>query len=136
MYTLNGVHFTGILIIFLLFKVPSDNLSEQNSRKPVNNLHSIHESIQMLLSNYNMLCVVNREDFFLILMNIHSSYNQLGQCSFDTECNLTTWGEDCGLTCSSQCLDKDCHAVTGMCKKCIPGYYGDWCDKGRSCEPF
>ena len=47
------------------------------------------------------------------------------------ECNATTWGEDCGQTCSSQCLDKHCDAMTSMCKDCVPGYHGDWCDRAE-----
>ena len=53
------------------------------------------------------------------------------QSSTFIECNATTWGEDCGLNCSSQCLDKDCDAMTGMCKDCVPGYHGDRCDRGK-----
>ncbi|GFR62944.1 receptor-type tyrosine-protein phosphatase kappa [Elysia marginata] len=54
---------------------------------------------------------------------------------------MTTFGQDCKQNCSTQCLDRDCHHVTGECRACNPGYTGEFCQEecpkytyGADCE--
>ncbi|GFO07585.1 receptor-type tyrosine-protein phosphatase kappa [Plakobranchus ocellatus] len=49
---------------------------------------------------------------------------------------MSTYGQDCKMNCSSNCLNNDCHHVTGKCKACVPGYRGDFCNQDCSTGKF
>ncbi|KAK3728443.1 hypothetical protein RRG08_064834, partial [Elysia crispata] len=43
-----------------------------------------------------------------------------------SKCKSSTWGENCSLDCSTECVDRSCHHVTGMCT-CWPGFWNLFC---------
>ncbi|KAK3761778.1 hypothetical protein RRG08_064837 [Elysia crispata] len=43
-----------------------------------------------------------------------------------SKCESSTWGENCSLDCSTECVDRSCHHVTGMCT-CWPGFWNLFC---------
>ncbi|KAK3755526.1 hypothetical protein RRG08_063602, partial [Elysia crispata] len=45
------------------------------------------------------------------------------------ECPVTTYGVGCIEMCSSNCLNRDCHHVTGKCIQCAAGHTGEACDE-------
>ena len=45
-----------------------------------------------------------------------------------TECNATSWGPNCSLTCNNTCPDSNCDHVTGDCI-CPSGNEGVKCDQ-------
>ncbi|XP_059168902.1 uncharacterized protein LOC131950694 [Physella acuta] len=46
------------------------------------------------------------------------------------ECGATTYGINCSLRCSINCLRQQCHHINGSCEECVAGREGAFCEEG------
>lgn len=47
------------------------------------------------------------------------------------ECDSGTYGRDCEMNCSSNCLNKTCDVTDGTCAACMAGKKGSNCTEGN-----
>lgn len=45
-------------------------------------------------------------------------------------CSRGVYGESCNKTCPDNCIEHKCDIISGTCLECLPGWVGDFCDRG------
>lgn len=68
--------------------------------------------------------------YFISAREYVQTRKRMGFFSF-SECKFKTYGVNCSMKCGHCQKKKQCHHITGFCKKgCKKGFQGDGCNKG------